>query len=282
MDVWQHLPGHLDPVAFMIGAIPVRWYALMFLIGFAAAFFAFRLSSRQRLGDVLDEAGIETVFVWVFFGSLLGARIGYAVLYGLPFFVEHPSMLFWPYEKSIGVWVGFSGMSFHGGLVGAVVMLWIFARSRRLSFLQLADELALVVPIALFFGRLGNFLNNELPGRMTDVPWGMLFPQTPPAWALRHPSTLYEALLEGGLLFIVVAAVRRRYSVPGVVSVVFLGGYACIRFIVEYFREPDPQIGVLLFGWSLGQWCSTVLAIIVAVFSIWLSRQNNVTIPEKH
>lgn len=277
--VWQHIPETLDPIAFTIGFFSVYWYALFFLGGFLAALFlALRLA---RGGEApCSEECIFDLLLYVFFGALLGGHIGYVLFYNLAAFLETPSLLS-PYDFGQGRWVGISGMSFYGGLIGAALALCWFARSKKIDFWKAADFAALLAPIAVFFGRLGNFFNVELYGRITEQPWGMLFPGAVPNGALRHPSTLYEAFFEGIVLFVLLVSSRRRMPFTGALASVFLAGYAVLRFMVEYLREPDPQIGLffasLSGGLSLGQLLSVAMLLAAAAIFLWLKRRNRAT-----
>lgn len=264
MSWWQQIPEHLDPIAFTVGFFSVRWYALFFAAGFLAAS-AFIARRRSEFSGFLLP---------VFLGALIGGRLGYVLFYAPAYFLESPLRIIMPYDAAYG-WIGISGMSFHGGLIGAAVALAFFTWKRG-GFLSAADEFALAAPIALFFGRIGNFLNLELYGRLTDCPWGMAFPGVWPFGALRHPSTLYETALEGIALFVLLWTYRRRSRRPGEVAVLFLVGYSAFRFIAEYFREPDQQLGYLLFGLSMGQWLSLALAVSGLAIFWWLRKRDDI------
>jgi phosphatidylglycerol:prolipoprotein diacylglycerol transferase len=282
MDFWlldflQSLPFFLDPVALSIGSFSLRWYAICFLAGFAAAWTVFVFRTRRYDGPC-TPACLSDLTLLLFLGVLLGGRLGYAFFYEPSLFL-HPLSLVSPFDLETGAYTGIRGMSFFGALFGGGVTLGLFARFRGLRFLSLSDLIVPVVPIALFFGRIGNFINGELYGRVTNVPWGMNFPSAPDGGTLlRHPSQLYEAGLEGPFLFLILAFLARKSSrhgetspkstPAGEISASFLLGYAIIRFFVEFFREPD--IGsTLLFGWmTKGQAYAMVLCIGVG---IWMS-----------
>lgn len=276
MEWWQHIPEYLDPIALTVGFFSIRWYAVFFTGGFmaAAAFCLWRFRGGSS-GFHTREELIDTLLA-LFFGALIGGRLGYVFFYDPAFFLESPLRIILPYDASAG-WVGLSGMSFHGGVVVAAVAFILAALRKRLVFWQAADMFALAAPIALFFGRLGNFFNLELYGRLTERSWGMIFPHVWPEGALRHPSALYEAVLEGVLLFIVLLAYRRTNPFPGALFSVFLVAYACFRFVAEYFREPDPQIGLLFGGFSLGQWLSIAMFFVGVTFYGWLRSRNGGT-----
>jgi phosphatidylglycerol:prolipoprotein diacylglycerol transferase len=271
MQWWQHIPEHLDPIALTVGFFSIRWYALFFIAGFVVAVWFVLMGFRRsgdRSGFVSRDDLIETLFT-LFIGALVGGRLGYVFFYDPAFFLESPLRIISPYDPVSG-WVGLSGMSFHGGVIGVAAAFVIAAvQGRVASFWRAADFLACVAPIALFFGRLGNFFNIELYGRVTERPWGVVFPGVWPFGALRHPSALYEAALEGAVLFVLLLMYRRTNPFPGAVFSVFLITYASFRFAVEYFREPDLMIGLLAGGLSLGQWLSLLMAGIgVALFGL--------------
>lgn len=263
---WQHFPERINPIAFSFGVVSVRWYAVMYLIGIVMSlyFLTYRLQSEgiYRKEDFWDMA------LFVVASIFLGSRLGYVFLYDWEYFSTHVGEIFLPLQNGLGVWTGLMGMSFHGGLVGAVVGLWFFTLWKKLPFWLWADRLVLCAPIGIFFGRIGNFLNGELFGRVTSYEWGMIFPTAIPAGVARYPSQLVEAFLEGVVLFLLLRWVSRRYSQSGTVSVAFLVGYGCIRFVGEWFREPDPQIGFIMWNMlTLGQVLS--LGMILCGIMIW-------------
>ncbi|MEK9151368.1 MAG: prolipoprotein diacylglyceryl transferase [Patescibacteria group bacterium] len=279
--VWQHIPETLDPIAFTIGFFSVYWYALFFLGGFfAALFLAFRFASRG--GFPYSQEVIFDMFLYIFFGALLGGHIGYALFYNLDAFIAMPHTAFLPYDFGRGLWVGISGMSYHGGLIGAALALYWFARRQKIDFWKAADFAVFFAPIAIFFGRLGNFFNVELHGRITEQPWGMIFPGVLPDGVLRHPSTLYEAFLEGVVLFALLILLRKKMPFSGALTCAFLAGYAILRFLGEYFREPDTQIGFLFGppagGFTMGQILSVILFFASIALFAWLKHKNRATI----
>lgn len=277
---WQHIPETLDPIAFTIGFFSAYWYALFFLGGFLAVLlFAIRFARR---GDApCSEEDVFDMFLWIFFGALLGGRIGYALFYNLDTYLAAPLTIVLPYDFGRGVWVGVSGMSYHGGLIGATLALYCFVRRRRISFWKAADFAALLVPIAIFFGRLGNFFNVELHGRITERPWGMIFPEIQPLGVLRHPSALYEAFFEGLVLFGLLLFFRKKMPFPGALACLYIAGYAVLRFIGECFRSPDPQLGfffsALSGGFTLGQLFSFGMFFAAGMIFLWLKHRNRAT-----
>lgn len=240
----------LDPVAIQIGPVAVHWYGLMYAAAFALGWWILQ-RRRQRLGLTADQVG-DLAF-YVILGVILGGRLGYVLFYNPAFYAAHPLQI-------LAVWDG--GMAFHGGLVGVVVAGIVFAQRYDLRILELADYLTPVVPIGLGLGRIGNFINGELWGRTADpdLPWAMIFPHVDRL--PRHPSQLYEALGEGLLLLAVVLAIDRLRLRPGRLFGAFLTGYGVVRFLLEYFRAPDPQLGLLALGLSMGQWlCLPMIAV---------------------
>jgi len=252
----------IDPVAFSVFGLDIRWYALSYLVGFILGWrYILHLSKSWRLDVVFTKEHIDDFLVWAVLGAILGGRIGYVLFYNSAQYLENPADI-------LQVWKG--GMSFHGGLIGMTLSMFIFSKLRHLSFLRLADLVACAAPIGLFFGRIANFINGELFGRPTNGDWGMVFgfvDDQP-----RHPSQLYEAALEGGLLFALLFLLTRLrcvQSAPGLAASIFLGGYGALRFLVEYTRQPDAQLGLFWDMFSMGQiLCAAMVltAIIAGVF----------------
>jgi len=240
----------IDPVIFRIGPLALRWYGMMYLFGFAGSFLLVRYRlNRER--NVLPEDKIEDLYFYLVFGLVVGARVGYMFFYNLPQVLQNPLSLF-------AVWQG--GMSFHGGLIGSFLAGTLFCRKNGIPALALADMIVITAPIGLAFGRLGNFINAELWGRVTDVPWAMVFPGGGPL--PRHPSQLYELALEGILLFTLLWLLRKRFSQRGQMAALFLMLYAAFRIFVEFFRQPDAHLGFLLFGvLTMGQLLSAAMVV---------------------
>lgn len=232
---------NIDPVFLRLGPLEFRWYGLMYICGFVAAYFII-LSGVGRKGLKLSKEDVGDLIFTVAVGVILGGRLGYILFYNLSYYLAQPMKLF-------AVWEG--GMSFHGGLVGALLAGLYYLRKHRLDFYPVADLAFLAAPVGLFFGRIGNFINAELYGRVTDVPWGVVFPGG--GSLPRHPSQLYEALLEGVLMFGILFVVSRKVNKDGVVFWSFIGLYGLFRFLVEFVREPDEQIGYLFGMLSMGQ-----------------------------
>lgn len=254
---WQQLPGYIDPIFFSIGFFSIRWYGLCFLAGILMTWW-YLTSLRQRLSWGISRSQIESLFFFALCGSFFGARFGYVFWYAPEYFLLHPVSIFWPFDIVTGDFIGIAGLSFHGAVFGMMAMVWVWTRAQRVSFFLWLDRLILVLPIGIFFGRLGNFLNGELWGRVTQSAWGMYFPRAGDMF-LRHPSPLYEMIGEGGLFFLVLWWRSRRSTYwSGVLTGYFFVGYGMIRFVLEYWREPDAQIGLLMGVFSLGQLLSVV------------------------
>lgn len=240
----------IDPVAVQIGPVAIRWYALAWMAGLLGGWlYCVRVINRSPWGITRQQ--IDDFLFWAIISVIAGGRLGYVLFYNPGFFLGHPLEVF-------AVWRG--GMSFHGGLIGVTVAMVLFARHRGIRILALTDVVAAAVPIGLFLGRVANFVNGELFGRPTDVPWAIVFPAGGPE--PRHPSQLYEAGLEGLVLFVllwVLAYRTRAFERPGLVTGVFLVGYGVSRVIVELYRTPDAQIGFLAWGTTMGQWLSVPL-----------------------
>ncbi len=250
---------NFDPVAVAIGPLAVHWYGLMYLGGFAAAWWLARRRAA-RPGAAVTRAQIDDLIFYAALGVVLGGRLGYVLFYNFGQFLQQPLWLF-------KVWEG--GMSFHGGLLGVILAMFLFARRHRIGFGRLLDFVAPLAPIGLGLGRLGNFIGQELWGRATDVPWAMLFPKDP-SQLPRHPSQLYQFALEGVLLFAIVWWFSRRPRPTWAVSGLFALCYGLFRFGVEFFREPDSHIGLEAFGWmSRGQELSLPLIAAGAIALIY-------------
>jgi phosphatidylglycerol---prolipoprotein diacylglyceryl transferase len=236
---------NFDPVAVQIGPIAIRWYGLMYLVGFAISYWLGRIRVKQagRVSlNVLDD-----LFFFVVLGVILGGRLGYILFYKPGYYAAHPAEI-------LAVWHG--GMSFHGGFLGVLLAVWWVARKHSLRWLELTDFIGPLIPPSLAAGRIGNFINGELWGRVTDVPWGMVFQNPAAGPAPRHPSQLYQFALEGVLLFVLLWLYSAKPRPVGSVSAMFLIGYGVLRFIAEYFREPDEFLGLLALNLSMGQWLS--------------------------
>ncbi len=248
----------INPVAVKIGPLAVHWYGLMYLVGFAAAWLLGVYRAKHSNG-VWTKAQVSDMIFYGAIGAVLGGRIGYMLFYDWSNFIAEPLEIF-------KIWQG--GMSFHGGFLGTMLVAFLFARSTKKSFFQVADFAVPLVPLGLAAGRLGNFINGELWGRVTTMPWGMVYPQAGPL--PRHPSELYELFLEGILLFIIMWFYTAKPKPRMAASGLFLLCYGSFRFFVEFFREPDPQLGFVAFNWmTQGQVLCLPMIIVGAALMIW-------------
>lgn len=254
-----------DPIAFSLGPLQVRWYGLMYLCGFIAGWGLGRYRASQP-GSIWQPRQIDDLLFYIALGIILGGRIGYIVFYNFAGLLNDPLML-------IRIWEG--GMSFHGGLLGVIIAMALYARKLGMSVFQVTDFIAPLVPPGLFFGRIGNFINGELWGRVSDMPWAMVF-HTPGAGDLpRHPSQLYQAALEGLALFVLLWLYSARPRPTMAVSGLFLVGYGTSRLITEWFRQPDAHIGFIALGWvTMGQLLSLPMVIAGVVLMVIAYRRQ--------
>ena len=257
---------HIDPVALRLGPIAIHWYGVTYLVAFGLfLLLALRRLHHEPFASVRGPGAwsrkdVEDMLFFGVLGVVVGGRLGYCLFYKPGYYLAHPLEVFF-------VWQG--GMSFHGGLLGVLVSQWWFARSRSKPFWQVMDFAAPCVPTGLAAGRVGNFINGELWGRAADpsLPWAMVFPQSG-SMVPRHPSQVYQFLLEGLLLFVILWLYGRRQRKPAQVAAMFLMGYGVLRFIAEFFREPDAFLGLLSLGLSMGQWLS--IPMFVGGLILWL------------
>ncbi|MDN3651716.1 prolipoprotein diacylglyceryl transferase [Thalassotalea ponticola] len=248
----------IDPIIFSIGPVALRWYGLMYLIGFVFAL-VYANKAADKSNGIWTREQVSDLLFYGFLGVIIGGRVGYVLFYNFDYFLADPLYLF-------KIWTG--GMSFHGGLLGVITALFVFARKENKRFLDVGDFVAPLVPFGLGAGRIGNFINAELWGRETDVSWAMVFP-TDPLGLARHPSQLYEFFLEGVVLFFMVYLVSKYVKARGVASGTFLAGYGLFRFIVEFFREPDAHLGFIFSFVSMGQILSLPMIIIGVGLIVW-------------
>ncbi|SMP71885.1 prolipoprotein diacylglyceryl transferase [Desulfonatronum lacustre] len=252
---------NIDPVAFALGPLEVRWYGLMYLIGFLAAWLLGHLRAK-RPGSGWNPQELPDLITYCALGLLLGARLGYVLFYDFATFIDHPLEI-------LKIWKG--GMSFHGGLLGVMLAIWLYALRSRRSFFQVADFVAPLAPIGICAGRIGNFINGELWGRATDAPWGMIFADPNAGFIPRHPSQLYQAFLEGLVLFALLWSFSAKPRPTMAVSGLFALLYGVFRFSVEFFREPDAHLGFVAFDWmSMGQVLSLPMIALGGVL-LWLA-----------
>jgi len=269
ISAYMHFPSWLKPE--IVPGLPFRWYGLMYILAFATAYLlVMHQIKKERIDRTADD--VLSIFIWAIVGLLLGSRLFAAVIYDPSgFYLRHPWLIFWPFRS--GQFVGLQGMSYHGGVVGAFAAALLYCRIHKENFLFMADLAAAGIPLGYTFGRLGNFINGELWGRVTEQPWGMIFPyaqrfSTEHAWVRdtadavgisyqpgelvnlpRHPSQLYEAVLEGVVLWLILWFVfRKRKQFDGYLISLYVIGYGIARFFVEYFREPDAELGFIIRG----------------------------------
>jgi phosphatidylglycerol:prolipoprotein diacylglycerol transferase len=251
-----------DPVALQIGPLAVRWYGLMYLVAFVLFVLLGKVRARQNLLTGWHPRDVDDMLFYNIFGVIIGGRLGYVLFYKPLYYLAHPLEIF-------AVWQG--GMSFHGGFLGVLFAMWLFARNGNRRWLDVTDFIAPLVPLGLAAGRLGNFINGELWGRVTEAPWGMVFPEA--GAQPRHPSQLYQFALEGLLLFALLWLFTRRRRPMGAASALFLIGYGTCRFVAEFAREPDGFLGLLALGLSMGQWLSLPMIAVGVVMMAWAYRR---------
>lgn len=261
MTWWNELPFHMNPNLIEIGSFQLRWYGIMYIVAFAIAYGLMRYRTRKE-GFAYTPELIQDFMVWAILGVMIGGRLGYVLFYDLRYFAAHPLKIFLPVDFSDGIrFTGLSGMSYHGGAIGVLAASIAFCRKRGLPFWSFSDFVAPTVPLGYTFGRIGNFINGELYGRVTTVSWGMVFPLDPER-RLRHPSQLYEAFFEGVFLFILLWSIRRKSLPNGALLAVYLMGYGTVRFFIEFFRQPDPHLMLVLGPFSMGQVLCFVMILI--------------------
>lgn len=255
---------NIDPEILRVGPLAIRWYGMMYLIGFVSAYLLLRYQIKERALPV-EKDFVESLFSYLIVGLLIGARLGYVVFYNLSYYLQHPLDI-------VAVWHG--GMSFHGGLIGSVFAGYLFCRRYKANLWQLSDMVIVTAPIGIGLGRIGNFINGELYGRVTNSPLAMIFP-TDHKGLPRHPSQLYEAFLEGLALFLILWFMRNRGLKKGLLTALFIGLYGIFRFICEFFREPDSHIGFFFGYFTLGQILSVFM--IIAALGIYRLRLRHET-----
>ncbi len=261
MSYWNHIYDHFNPVAVNLGFISVHWYGIMYVLALLSAlWFAKYIIKKDQIR--IEDSVIDAFFIWIEIGVILGARIGYILFYDphVGYYLTHPWQIFNPFVN--GEFVGIRGMSYHGAILGALFATLLFGRRHPKQIYTLLDIVGLAVPVGYIFGRIGNFLNQELVGRATDLPWGIYV-----NGVLRHPSQLYEALLEGVLVAVILYLYRRRKHFEGELLPLYGMLYGTARFIAEFWREPDLQLGFICCGWmSMGQ----LMSLLMILFSILL------------
>lgn len=252
LNWWQHLPEHINPVAFTVGSFTLTYYALSYVLGFGIVYLLvlYRLKSERW---EYSTGTVQDCFLYCGFGALIGGRLGYVVLHNFRYFLSNPLKIICPFDFGDGIhYVGISGMAYYGALIGIVLVSVAFCHIRRINYLHFTDLFLPAIPLGYTFGRLGNFVNGEFYGRITSMPWGMYFPSDP-LQQLRHPSQLYEAFFEGIFLFVILWSLRKKKYFDGFISGMYLIGYGFFRFFIEFARQPDHKSG-LIFGFlTIGQ-----------------------------
>ena len=261
MEFWQHIYSNFDPVAVDVFGFKIHWYGVMYISALMSALYIAEWIIKKDNLDISTES-LNIYFIYAELGVILGARIGYFIFYDLnsTYYLMHPWEMFNPFNSS-GEFVGIRGMSYHGAMIGFLIGSLLFVKRYRVSFLFLMDLVAISIPLAYTLGRIGNFLNKELIGRETDLPIGIFVDGV-----LRHPSQLYEACLEGVTLFIIIYTYRKYKKFDGELMAIYLFGYGVFRYIVEYVREPDIQLGFICCGWmTMGQLLCIVMMLLGVV-----------------
>jgi len=251
-----------NPIMIDLGPIRVSWYGMMYVLGFVASYLLVRYQMKKKDFGI-SRVEIENLYFYLIIGLMVGARLGYVFFYDLKMYLQDPLEI-------VAIWKG--GMSFHGGLIGVLMVGILFSWKNKKSFWKITDLIIVTAPIGLGLGRIGNFINGELFGRVTDVPWGMIFPRGGPH--PRHPSQLYESLLEGGVLFLILWFLKDRKLPTGGLLAIFLFLYGCFRFFVEFFREPDAHIGFILGPFTLGQLLCSFMIVGGILLYVYLKRRN--------
>ena len=264
MNYWNHIYEHFNPIAVDLGFISVHWYGIMYVLALLSALWFAKYIIKKDKMDI-DDTIVDSFFIWIEVGVILGARIGYILFYDpdTSYYLMHPWQIFNPFIN--GEFVGIRGMSYHGAILGALIATALFGRKHPGVIFKLLDVVGLAVPVGYIFGRIGNFLNQELVGRATDVPWGIYVDGV-----LRHPSQLYEALLEGVVVALLIYLYRLHKQFDGELIALYGILYGIARFIAEFWREPDPQLGYICCGWmSMGQLMSLLMiAVSIGLYGV--------------
>lgn len=273
-DIWQNLPEQMNPVIFQIGWFKIQYYGLMYIIAFALIYYMvkFRVKHEKRFDVSVNQ--IQDLSIMIILGLIIGARLGYVLFYNLFYYLGNPLEIILPFSFSHGItFTGISGMSYHGGAIGVIISSWLYIRKEGLNFWEMSDIYVPVIPLGYTFGRIGNFINGELYGRVTSSPIGMYFPLAP-GLGLRHPSQLYEAFFEGVFLFAVLAYLRKLQWPRGTMIAFYLIGYGLARFFIEFFRQPDAHLGFVLFSITMGQVLCSIMVVCGILLYVYLWRME--------
>ena len=269
MQYWNHIYQNFSPIAFKIGSISVHWYGIMYVLALISALYLAKWLVKYDKLPISQEE-LDNYFIWVEIGVILGARLGYIIFYDphTMYYLTHPWQIFNPFMD--GKFVGISGMSYHGAVIGFLLGSYLYTKKYKKNFWLLMDIVAIAVPAGYIFGRVGNFLNQRLIGRETSEPWGIYIDGI-----LRHPSQLYEAFLEGFLVFVILFLYRKCKKFDGELIVLYGILYGIARFIAEFYRQPDIQLGFICCGWmSMGQLLSIIMIAISLIFYLVLKKRN--------
>ena len=270
MEFWQNIYLHFNPVAFNLGPIAVHWYGIMYALALISAIYVAKWFIKRDNLPITNEL-FDSYVWWAEIGVILGARIGYILFYDTHtmYYLTHPWQIFNPYID--GVYAGISGMSYHGEFFGFILASYLFCRKNKVSFWFITDIAVIGVSAAYVFGRIGNFFNQELVGRATDVPWGIYVGQV-----LRHPSQIYEAILEGLVVFVILVYLRKRKTFNGQIALMYGILYSTARIIAEFFRQPDTQLGFIYSNWlTMGILQSFVVLVICVVLYVKIRKINS-------
>lgn len=273
LQLWQNLPASIDPVLVSIGSFQLRYYSFMYLVAFLCTYLLATYRIRTE-GYEYSKETVQDFFIWAIVGLLVGARLGYVLFYDFSYFAAHPLEVVLPFTWSDGIrFTGISGLSYHGGALGVFVAAVFFCRRRRIRLFRFMDLIASAAPLGYTFGRIGNFINGELFGRVTTVPWGMYFPADA-TQSLRHPSQLYEAFFEGLVLFALLWSVRKGDWKEGSLLALYVAGYGTVRFFIEFFREADQHLGFVFGFLTMGQVLCLVMVAGGILFILIQKRQK--------
>ncbi len=270
MEFWQNIYSHFNPVAFNLDPIAVHWYGLMYALALLSAIFVAKWFIKHDKLPISNDL-FDSYIWWAEIGVILGARLGYVLFYdtNTMYYLTHPWQIFNPYVD--GVYAGISGMSYHGAFLGFIIASYLFCRKNKVSFWFITDIAVLGISAAYVFGRIGNFFNQELVGRATDVPWGIYVGNV-----LRHPSQLYEAILEGLLVFAILVYIRKRKSFDGQLALMYGILYSITRIIAEFFRQPDSQLGFIYSNWlTMGILQSSLILVICMILYVKIRKINS-------
>jgi phosphatidylglycerol:prolipoprotein diacylglycerol transferase len=260
LQFWNHIPEKINPVLVNIGQVQVRYYGLMYVVAFSVVYLL-AVHRIKREHYEYSRGTIQSYFIWAIWGIMIGARLGYVLFYHLKYYLSHPLEIILPFSFEGGFhYTGIGGMSYHGGLIGILFASILFCHRHKINFWRFTEFLIPAIPLGYTFGRIGNFINGELYGRVTTMPWGMYFPLDP-GRELRHPSQLYEAFFEGIFLFIILWGVRKKSPFNGFLLSLYLIGYGIVRFFIEFVREPDQHLGFMLSSFTLGQMLCLVMVV---------------------